>query len=860
MFRRRTTIWCDSCSRIVLDNNTARYRRLGWVIVFAASGLLLPFQSAAVGAVLYWDTNGEVAGCGTGDGEWSGANWSTDSIGTRVTELWTYASDAVFSAGSDAVGRLAVSTAGGDVSIGDLTVEEGDVGISGSGSINIVDDQIWTVYAGSSLSMASNIVNSNSGTLTINSLGDTNLSGDIHGKGKLTKTGAGTLTLSGANDLADSNDGLLVSSGAVLVPSGSIEANIVRIDGSGAGLTLSGGSLNLGYGLFVGGPTGTPCTFQMTGGTLTCAQTYGVGSGNNTPSISQSGGIAEADTLKVGVRYTYNQVATYTLSGTASLQSRQAFVGCDYGRGHFLQEGGTHTVTEYLVLGDGASAYGYYQLDDGTLNTGSTFVIDAALQQNGGIFNAGHLDVAYDACFSVIGGTLNIPDSAYIGGDIYFGRHGASVSVGGIANFSGATILGEGNTTFTVEAESLAIFPAGFDPGAFFDSFSNYGLVTNLGDDVNIAAGNVVRGTGTIADHVYLAGSLLRRADYLAPRSSYNDSIDLKRGITVDGGVAYLGPKSRLTVNERASGITSGELQAASIWMGHNADGRFVQSGGTVATDAMLMGMGNQNSKPKPQVYYEISDGSLSVTNNLEVAGYRSIADFVQTGGTVAVGDELQIGSGSDGAQGTYRISGGSLSAATIQIGDYSTIGVLEVIGGDAAINAEEFGMGNAATLISHVQSDGLSTIEAYGFRSPQGNVASMRRRFHVRTLGCDYRVPGNYRPMDGRVAGRAVVVGHRQRQYSVGAVRARTVHPGPAWHRRPCPARPRSTAMRVLTIESLSRMSPQMLFIHFAWVGCRFLTGRAGAVQTLRREIAHDSFSNVHRCTGDGLPCGSGR
>lgn len=552
--------------------------------------------------------------------------------------------------------------------------------------------------------------------------------GNIDGNARLTKTGSGTLTLNGLANLTTSEGSLLVGGGTVVVPTGSVEADNIGINGSGSKLTLSGGSLDLGNGLSVGGSSGAPCTFEMTGGTLTCAETYAVGSGDNTPSIFQSGGTAVADTLRVGVRYT--NTATYNLSGTAVLLSREAIIGGDHGTGHFVQTGGTHAVTENMTVGY-ASTYSftqcYYQLDDGSLTTSATFLGnwygEGYFQQNGGVFDAGFLGVKATCSYTMRGGQLIAMDSAYVSGTFDLGSSANSISVAGIANLSGATIVDGAATTFSVAPESLVIFPTGFDPNTRFQSFSNNGLVANLGGGVNIPLGRTVKGSGTIADHVYCAGSLLHQADYTVPNQSFlsNNSINPTVGITVDGGVVHLGSTSKLTVNDQVSGITGGELQAATIWMGYNANGRFVQEGGTVTTDDMMLGNGSSNSKPKPQVSYEISGGSLTVTNDLAVAAYRSIADFVQTGGSVTVGDELLVGTSYDGPHGAYRISGGSLSAGAVRIAHGSSVGVLEVVGDDAVIHAGQLTMSDEAQLISHVEGDGLSTIELSQFAQLRG-------------------------------------------------------------------------------------------------------------------------------------------
>ncbi len=107
--------------------------------------------------------------------------------------------------------------------------------------------------------------------------GNSNFSGQINGKGRLTKTGAGSMVLSGANTLAGSTsvtagslwvDGSLASSdvvvqsGATLGGAGSIAGNVEVLDNANlrlmAGQTLSVGSLALDANSIVNASLGAP--------------------------------------------------------------------------------------------------------------------------------------------------------------------------------------------------------------------------------------------------------------------------------------------------------------------------------------------------------------------------------------------------------------------------------------------------------------------------------------------------------------------------------------------------------------------------------------------------------------------------
>ena len=320
------------------------------------------------------------------------------------------------------------------------------------------------------------------------------------------------------------------------------------------------------------------------------------------------------------------------------------------------------------------------------MNTGSTFVgsNDGEFQQNGGVFETGFLAIRYGSSYTMRGGQLSTLDSVYAGGTFDFGVNAAAVSVAGIANFSGATIVGGQQTSFSVGPDSLAIFPAGFDPAIEFGSFSNNGLVTNLGSDIEISAGRIVKGNGTIVDHVYCAGSLLQEAAFAIPRLSFisSNSINLKKGITVDGGVVQLGAASTLIVNDQISGITDGQLETSTMQVADKSGtGQFTQSGGAVTAYSLTVASSTGNSRVSGG--YEISGGSLSVLGNLTLGATQGDGTVRQTGGQVDVGGNLIIGTGGHGGPplGTYQIAAGTLTAANITGGGTYATGTLEVFG-----------------------------------------------------------------------------------------------------------------------------------------------------------------------------------
>jgi autotransporter-associated beta strand protein len=141
----------------------------------------------------YWDINAATAGAGGAApaGAWdtgTTANWSADSAGGTATTTWTDNDDAVFSAGSDATGTFAISLNGSPV-VGNLTVEEGAITISGGTALNV---------GGAATGKGIIDIFPNS-TLTIDSVVTGGGEYGVISKGFDGSTGMGTLVLNGDN-------------------------------------------------------------------------------------------------------------------------------------------------------------------------------------------------------------------------------------------------------------------------------------------------------------------------------------------------------------------------------------------------------------------------------------------------------------------------------------------------------------------------------------------------------------------------------------------------------------------------------------------------------------------------------------
>lgn len=210
----------------------------------AATGYLNNGQQVAVllthtGTIslpaLYWS--------GTSDNTWKQwSNWATNLTGTKAPAGPISTTDVIFSttgAGNES------TTLGADMAIRSLTVNDYyPVSIGGANTLTILSGSAITVGSGAGMltissGLALTPAGGNSPAIIVNNTGGALISGAISGTNGLTKAGAGTLVLSGANTYGDITT---VSSGTLSISSdnnlGTAPAGVVANK-----LTLDGGTL-----------------------------------------------------------------------------------------------------------------------------------------------------------------------------------------------------------------------------------------------------------------------------------------------------------------------------------------------------------------------------------------------------------------------------------------------------------------------------------------------------------------------------------------------------------------------------------------------------------------------------------------
>ncbi len=483
--------------------------------------------------------------------------------------------------------------------------------------------------------------------------------------------------------------------GTAEIAYGSALAGQINIGTSNAGAVVQSGgavlaemNINLGGQGLAGQPPGYGA-YTLIGGELSAASVI-VGHGLGSGLFTQTGGTAQVDRLKVGDLPFYPTLSdpgdsegVYELTG-GMLETRVSLVG-GAGRGRFVQDGGVHAVEDLLQVGGwgwtwgvvplelpplvlplvrapdslltaarvgpaATSIYipppppseGRYELNAGQLSARRQEIRRTGLlRQTGGSNEVGYLSVSRGGTYEYLAGSLEVAFGLNLDGDLDFGGGAVTLAAGSaLLNFSRGELLNAANASITAGPDSLVIFAEGFDPDEL-GHFSTEGLVHFAGRDLHISRRQGFTGWGVIDDHVRVHGWIA---------ASAGGRIDLREGLSVHGGSVDLGA-GELTVMNARSGIHRGQLTAGSITVGSALagqvlpdgtlitypPGRFRQTGGTVAVaDDVTIVRGR----------YELRGGAFSA-RKVEVGGQFPSgcpSEFVQSGGTSTVANTLRVG------------------------------------------------------------------------------------------------------------------------------------------------------------------------------------------------------------------------
>ena len=454
------------------------------------------------------------------------------------------------------------------------------------------------------------------------------------------------------------------------------------VDAGRGVMTIDGGTVKA-PGIVLGNQTLGEGTLNLTSGLLETSGAANVigGNQNTVPDgkgwVYQTGGTWDSSGGHIYLGYQGTDAyGEYNLSGATSLLTQAAgqhiYVGVE-GTGVFNQVGAKLEVGNDLRIGNGATGVGEYNLSGDGVITMSSYL---------------YVGVSGTGVFNHTSGTVTVgnatSDKLRIGNGA--GSLGSYIMDGGLLDVKGELQVGQ------------------------------------QGNDTDKAVGVFIQNGGTVlTNHFEMAserdsdGTYIIKAGLLRATSTgiheIGDSNDGTALFQQDGGEVEFAGKVAIAENNGLGGPCEVEINAGSLTIGtdleiangggigtfdlnggdvivgndiligagNNAQGVFLQSGGTVRVGGALLGPNSTTSSST----YSLSDGLLEVADESFVSQANSaVGAFFQMDGTANFASKLWI---TDGGYGRYELSG-STSLATAKELQFSSNadrhGTVDVSGG----------------------------------------------------------------------------------------------------------------------------------------------------------------------------------
>ena len=393
-------------------------------------------------------------------------------------------------------------------------------------------------------------------------------------------------------------------------------------------------------------------------------------------------GLASGSLTQSGGTNTVDGVLTVNTGGTYNLNGGSLATGSDVIDGTINQVSGDHAVTGVLTV----NSLGSYDLSGGTLSS-NALATDGAFTQSGGTNTVtGLLDVQTFGSYTLSGGSLTADDITtatagsflYTDGDLTLttgalaidanGLLGDTVSIGATQNL---TVANQTVGTAAASSGSLAL-----DGGT---NTVDGALTINAGGSYALNSGTLVANSIVNDGSMDVTGALTINAG-----NTYDQSGNLTAGsIAADGTLAQTAGTTSVTntiaISDTGSyALSGGSLAADNIT--RTTAGTFTYTGGDLTLNSGTLAV-ETNGLLGATV-------AIGATQNLHTASQSigtaaaSSGSLTQTGGSNTVDGALTINAG-----GSYALNGGTLTTNTL---DDSAGGAFIWTDGDLTLVADD--------------------------------------------------------------------------------------------------------------------------------------------------------------------------
>ena len=551
----------------------------------------------------------------TGNGSLNNTGGAISGAGTA-----TFAGASTWSAGSFTAGGAIGFNGGVAITAASQTVTSRAVTMAGTSSIGV-----GTLNFGSSGSLTNNGTFNVSNATALNFTLTSGAAGSFTNTGTVTKSGAGTWTLSSAGAGVAFNNtapGLVnVDAGIISAAGGGTSDGTFDID-NGAQFQVSGGSYTMNAGVQVNG-TGTG-KFNVTAGTATF---NGTSTGSNGKLGIEGGTLSFASAASfttsggfVGLSGTLSGLGTVTFNGASTWSGGGLSTsgGTTHFTGGVVITGNSQTITSRAVTMAGTSSIGA-----GTLNFNSA----------GSLTNNGTFNVSNGSFLDFIN-TAGTASSFTNTGTIHKSGAGTWTL---LSNSSGVAFNNTSPGLVNVDAGIISAAGGGTSDGTF--DIDNGAQFQVSGGSYTMNAGVQVNGTGTGKFNV-TAGT----ATFNGTSTGSNGKLGIEGGtLSFASAASFTTSGGFVGLSGTLSGLGTVTFNGASTWSG----GGLSTSGGTTHFTGGVVITGNSQTITSRAVTMagtsSIGAGTLnfnsagSLTNNgtFNVSN-GSFLDFINTAGTAS--------------------------------------------------------------------------------------------------------------------------------------------------------------------------------------------------------------------------------